>query len=267
MAEPKESLASFHEGGKSEHDEEQEHVPHLHAKTYLIVFTVAMVYLAQVINLVGTGAFAQAIGVTVGGSEDAFWLVAVTAIETVVFSPPVSQIADYWGRRWALIIPTFCGVIGSIIVARASSMNMAIGGVVVLGIAYGAQPLLHAVASEVLTHRNRVTAQAAVNIGSGLGGIIGLLAGAAMTRNPAGFRNFWYLSAGVFALCTVLIFFVYTPPLTELQKSLSFKDKMRKLDSIGYALLTCGLVLFMTSLFIAENHCECFGHKHRSVRT
>jgi hypothetical protein len=37
-------------------DNEDEPVPHLHAKTYLTVFAVCLIYFAQLINVVGAGA-------------------------------------------------------------------------------------------------------------------------------------------------------------------------------------------------------------------
>ena len=239
-------------------DHEEGPVPHLHAKTILIVLSVALVYFAQVVNLVGVGAYGRAVAATVGGAQDAIWLTSVTAIMTVVLSPPFSQAADYWGRRWFLIVPTFCGVIGSIILARASSMNMAIAGDVILCISYGAQPLLHAVASEVLTHRNRAGAQAAVNVGSGLGGLVGLLAGATLTRsgNPNGFRNIWYMIAGFYALATIMCFVFYNPPQRETQLNFTFREKIRRLDWIGYILIACGLVLFLMGLTWALNPCK-----------
>ena len=241
-------------------DPYDEPIPQVHAKTFGIVGAVALVYVAQVTNLVGAGAYRTAIAASVGGAQSASWLVAATVIMTVVLSPPISQAADFWGRRWFLIVPTFCGVIGSIIVSRAVSMKMAIAGETILSISYGAQPLLHAVASEVLTHRHRTTAQAAVNIGSGLGGIIGLLAGAALTQNgdPEGFRNFWYMTAGLYALASVALFVLYTPPARELQTTLSFNEKVRRLDWIGYILLAIGLVLFVMGLSWADNPCKCF---------
>lgn len=135
--------------------------PGMPAKTYLIVLAVSIVYLAQVFNLVGAGAYRLDIANVVGGPEKAIWLVTATTITVVVLGPPVSQAADFWGRRRFLTGLTFCDVVGSVIVSRASSMNMAIAGQVILSTSYGAQPLLHAVASEVLTHRNRATGQAA----------------------------------------------------------------------------------------------------------
>jgi hypothetical protein len=56
------------------------------------------------------------------------------------------------------------GSVGSLIVSRATSMSMVIAGTGVIGIAFGAQPLLHAVASEVLPRRWRSWAQACVSL-------------------------------------------------------------------------------------------------------
>lgn len=233
--------------------------PRLHAKTYLIVLAVSVTYLAQVVNLVGAGAYRLVIASAVGGADKAIWIITATTITVVVLGPPISQAADYWGRRWFLIVPTFCGVVGAVIVSRATSMNMAIAGEVILSASYGAQPLLHTVASEVLTHRHRVTAQAAVNIGSGLGGVIGLLAGAALTKNnPEGFRNFWYMTAGLFALGTLMLFILYHPPPRENQLSMTLKEKLHRLDWVGYGLLAIGLVLFVMGLSWAQNPCMSY---------
>jgi MFS family permease len=182
-------------------------------------------------------------------------LTSSVAILTTVLSPPVSQAADYWGRRWFLIGLTACGVIGSIIVARATTMDMAIAGEVVAGISYGAQPLLHAVVSEVLPRRHRGFAQAALNVAAALGGIVGLLVGGAMTRNDnhAGFRNYWYLSTASYALATILCVILYNPPPQASQLGLTHMEKLRKLDWIGYFLLASGLVLFCIGLSWSQN--------------
>ncbi|EXJ67493.1 uncharacterized protein A1O5_09506 [Cladophialophora psammophila CBS 110553] len=232
---------------------DEEPTPHLHAKTFLIVFAVMVVYMAQLINLTGCGAYGRAVAASVGGAQDASWLVVCTVLMVAVFGPPVSQAADYWGRRWFLIGPTACGVVGSIILARATSMPMAIAGEAILSLSYAAQPLLHAVASEVLTHRNRAAAQAAVNVGSGIGACIGLLAGSKLTAPLNGFRNFWYMTAGAYALGVIVVYIFYTPPPREQQLKLTFKEKISKLDGIGFVLLCIGLTLFVMGLSWGEN--------------
>jgi MFS family permease len=185
------------------------------------------------------------------------WLASTIAILTAVLSPIVSQAADYWGRKWFLVILTFIGAIGSIVVARATTMNMAVAGFAITGIAYGAQPLLHAVSSEVLPRRYRSYGQAADLIANALGGVTALYVSGAFTRRSnvpsEGWRNFWYVATGLFVLSSVLCAAVYHPPRTEKQSSLSFRQKMAKLDWFGYVLFAAGIVLFCIGLSWSEN--------------
>ena len=149
------------------------------------------------------------------------------------------------------------GAIGSIIVARATSMNMVIAGFTISGFSYGAQPLLHTVASEVVPRRYRSWAQAADLCANALGGITALLVGGALNRdsNPMSqsFRNFWYMATAIFGVAAVLTIFLYNPPPTKKQMSFSTLDKVKKLDWVGYFLFTSGLVLFSVGLSWSEN--------------
>lgn len=96
-------------------------------------------------------------------------------------------------------------------------MTMAIAGEVITGVSYGAQPLLHAVASEVLPRKYRPYAQAADNVAAALGGLTALLVGGAMTRNsnPGGFRNYWYMSFALYFVATVLWLVPPDPPIYQ----------------------------------------------------
>jgi MFS family permease len=174
---------------------------------------------------------------------------------TVVLSPPVSQAADYWGRRWFLIGLTACGVIGSIIVARATTTGMAIAGFTVTSISFGAQPLLHAVNSEVLPRKHRPYAQGVTNCAAALGGLTALLAGGSLTRygNAEGFRSYWYMCMAIYVLATALVAVLYTPPKTQRQLAFTNAEKLARLDWVGYALLAAGLVLFCIGLSWSQN--------------
>lgn len=144
--------------------------------------------------------------------------------------------------------------IGCIIVGRANSMGMAIAGQVIAGISYGAQPLVHAVPSEVLPRRVRPVAQAAVNVAAALGSVLGLLVGGALTRhNQSGFRIYWYINAGLFALAALLVALLYNPPPRELQVMLTQREKFASLDWLGFLMLSSGLVLFCMSLVWSQN--------------
>lgn len=132
-------------------------------------------------------------------------------------------------------------------------MNMAIAGEVVTSLSFGVQPLVHAVASEVLPRKYRPFAQAADNVAAALGGIVALLVGGAMTRNnPEGFRNYWYMCMAIYALATTLCFLLYNPPRRPSQEGTNM-EKLKKLDWVGYLLLTLGLVLFSMGLSWSQN--------------
>jgi MFS family permease len=141
------------------------------------------------------------------------------------------------------------------VVARASSMGMAIAGFTVIGTAFGAQPLLHTVASEVLPRRWRSLAQAAVMIANALALASGLVIGGALNRhgNPDGFRYYFYIATAIFAIAAVMCLFAYRPLPTKLQIEYSFNKKIAQLDWIGYALLASSLVLFCVGLSWSQN--------------
>ena len=178
---------------------------------------------------------------------------------TVVLGPIVSQAADYWGRKWFLVVCTLLGAVGSIIVARASSVNMAIAGFCIIGASFGAQPLLHVVTSEVLPRRWRAYGQAADLTASAAGSVLGLLVGGALNRtgNPAsnGFRYYFYMSMALYLVAALTALVAYNPPETEKQVEYRGQTmaKLAKLDWAGYGFLASGLVLFCVGLSYYAN--------------
>jgi MFS family permease len=198
--------------------------------------------------------FAREISLTIGGTDKYIWLDQAIVIVTCVLGPPVSQAADLWGRKWFLVITTACGFVGSIIISRATSMGMAIAGQVVLSLAYASQPLLYAVASEILPRRYRPAAQGGLNTSIGVAGIIALIAGSAMVANyHEGFRVFWYFVAAVQAAASITCAICYNPPPRPLQKRLTTGEKLRRLDWVAYVFLALAVVLAVMGLTWAEN--------------
>ncbi|KAK3330756.1 major facilitator superfamily domain-containing protein [Apodospora peruviana] len=234
--------------------------PHLHAKTFLAVIAVCLIYMAQLVNLVGAGAQGQVIAGHFGGTANVVWFSAPVTIMTVVLGPIVSQAADYWGRKWFLVILTLFGAIGSIVVARAQTMNQAIGGFCIIGIAFGTQPLLHVVTSEVLPRRWRGWGQAADMVSNALGSVLGLYVGGALNRtgDPTsdGFRYYYYMCMACFLIAAIMCAIVYNPPELPTQKQFTNAEKLAKLDWVGYFLLATGIVLFSVGLSYSKNPYE-----------
>lgn len=59
----------------------------------------------------------------IGDPGKAQWLPQTNTIITLAFVTPISQIADYWGRKGPLVIASVVTCIGSIIVSRATNMS------------------------------------------------------------------------------------------------------------------------------------------------
>lgn len=204
--------------------------------------------------IVGAGVYARSIAAVIGGESISSWPASAINILTAATIPPIARAADLWGRKWFLVVPTSLGFVGSIIVARASSMEMAIAGFVVGGASFGAQPLVHAVASETMPRKYRSFAQGCCNAAIAVGSLFSLLVGGALTNNnPAGFRTYWYICAGIYVLSTIMLATLYNPPPRDLELSLSFHEKIRSLDWVGFFLYIAGLVLLCLGLSYSQN--------------
>lgn len=131
---------------------------------------------------------------------------------------------------------------------------MAISGFCVIGLAFGTQGLVHAVSGEVLPRLWRSWAQAAALVSTELGLVLGLVISGALNQegDPDGFRNFYYITAGLFFAATVLCIFAYNPPPTKQQLE-TVGSKFARLDWIGYILLASSLVLFSVALNWSQN--------------
>ncbi len=134
-------------------------------------------YFAQVYHVVGAGFLANSVTEVVGDQGQGTWLASTMTIAAATLGPPVSQAADYWGRKWFVVVLSCLACVGCIVVSRADSIGMAIAGQAVAALAQGCQPIIHAIASEIIPRKYRPLAQSCTNTAAALGGLIGLLVG------------------------------------------------------------------------------------------
>lgn len=206
-------------------------------------------YFAQVFHIVGTGFLTNTITGAIGGADLGSWLTSVLTIILTALGPLVCQAADLWGRKWLVVVLNCAGCVGTIILARSNTIGMAIAGQVIAGFAHASQPVIHAVASEIIPRRHRPIAQAAINTAAGFGGVAGLLAAGALTRtDPFGFRIYFYVAASIYGLATLAFAILYNPPPRDLEIELTLREKLDRLDVIGYVLLVVGSVLLCFGL-------------------
>ena len=176
-------------------------------------------------------------------------MVSTLAISAAALGAPVSQASDYWGRKWFTVGFTVAGFVGCLIASRADSFGAVIAGQSIACLALGAQPLVHAIASEIIPRKYRSLGQTAVNLASATGGATGIMVGGALVRhNPAGFRVYFYITAGLYGVMALVIAWLYNPPPRALQVEHSQRQKLAQLDWYGYLMFVPGLILFSFAL-------------------
>ncbi|KAM6506720.1 hypothetical protein FSOLCH5_013695 [Fusarium solani] len=224
-------------------------------KTWIVVTCISFVYFSQLTIIIGSGFLAPPIGAYFGDSSKNMWFNQAINLLSVAVCLPVSQMVDYWGRKWLLVVLLAVGFAGNMIVARAENIATVIAGFVLIGVNYGCQPILFAVPSEVLPRSQRPIAQASINISSSIGGFLGLVIGGALLRynDLENYRIYFYIVAAFFGMSLLGVVFAYSPPPREEQVSLGVKQKLGKLDWVGYALIAPGLTLFSVALAWSEN--------------
>jgi MFS family permease len=114
--------------------------------------------------LVGAGVFSSAVTAYLGAASKSVWTGTILSISQIALGPPICQAADYWGRKWFLVISAVCGLIGAIVVSRAHNVTIFFLGFGVMSVGYSSQALLTAVASEVLPRLYRPLTQAGLII-------------------------------------------------------------------------------------------------------
>jgi hypothetical protein len=189
-----------------------------------------------------------------GGHDKYIWVPQGLIICVTFTAAPIAQSSDFWGRKIPILICTGLCITGSALISRASSMNMAIVGSLIVGVGSGSSPLLYAVASEIMPRQYRPAAQAGVNIANSFGGLLTLLLGFGLVKkNDEGFRIVWYVGTGLFTLNFLAIFLLFNPPKRRLEVSLTWQEKVKALDWIGYVLFSIGIIMFSVGLTWANN--------------
>lgn len=69
------------------------------------------VYLCHMVHLTGSGFLGQSIVGAIGGYDKVAWLTIIVGLWPTIAGPPISQLADYWGRKWLVVIPTYISVL------------------------------------------------------------------------------------------------------------------------------------------------------------
>jgi MFS family permease len=88
-----------------------------------------------------------------------------------VLSPIIGRLSDILDRKYLASIPPLIAFVGAVISAKATDMNMLIGGGILIGTTLATISIVQAIPSEVLPLKYRPLAQGLCGMGGTVGGM------------------------------------------------------------------------------------------------
>lgn len=190
------------------------------------------------------------INASLGPSPAYIWISDAGGIICGVGLLIVGRVGDIVGRRYFLIGGQVVGVIGCIICAKATSINMLIAGSAIYGVASTTQLTFPYIIQELVPNKYRGVVQGAMIVGvlpfAGFGSLIAR----EFINNPnLGWRWCYWLNVVFNGAALILLTLCYFPPtLHQMHATLTWQKELKKLDWGGMFFFTVGQVLILLAL-------------------
>jgi MFS family permease len=183
----------------------------------------------------------------IGPSPNIYLVTTCFTLVSGILLLVVGRLSDIIGRRYFAIGGQVLAIIGSIICARATNINMVIGGTVLTGAAGAGQQLYPLLVQELVPNKHRFVAQGAISFAVlPTLGFAPLLARAMVANPNLGWRWCYWINVIVCVVTVVLYAACYFPPNFHMINSEMTKmQELRQLDYGGFFLYSAGLVLII----------------------
>lgn len=190
----------------------------------------------------------------IGPSPDIYLVTLCFTLVSGVLLLVVGRLSDIVGRRYVFIGAQSFAFFGSIVCAKANSVQTLIGGTVLTAVAGAAQQLYPLLTQELVPNKYRGLSQGAISMAVlptlGFGPLI---ARTLVQKTELGWRWCYWLNVIVSGLSLVLYIVCYFPPnFRMINPELTRLQELRQLDYGGLILYSGGLVLIMLSFTWAE---------------
>jgi MFS family permease len=150
---------------------EDNHV-HLGWRSWMVVFVTCYAVMAQVFVVVAAGSvIAFIVPAFPEQASIVGWVIQGPLLMQSVLSPIVGRLSDVLDRKWLASIPPMVAFIGAVVSAKATSMNMLIGGGILIGVTLSTIAIVQAIPSEVLPLKYRALANGFAFLGGAVGGL------------------------------------------------------------------------------------------------
>lgn len=127
--------------------------------------------MSQVFVVVAAGSVIAFIIRDLGSPSLAGWIIQGPLLMQSVLSPLVGRLSDVLDRKALATAPPLVAFAGAVVSARATSMNMLIGGGLLIGTTLSTISIVQAIPSEILPLKYRAMANGFAFVGGAVGGM------------------------------------------------------------------------------------------------
>ncbi|WP_214110436.1 MFS transporter [Acrocarpospora catenulata] len=168
-------------------------------------------------------------------AANASWAITATLLAGAVATPVAGRLGDLYGKRRVIVASALLIAIGSLVCAPANSLVPMVVGRALQGLGLGVIPLGIAIMRDLLPPQRLGSAIALMSSSLGVGGALGLPAGALIAQKVSWHALFWGAAVLGLLLTVLILLVVPESPVTS----------PSRFDFVGAAALTAGLVLFL----------------------
>ncbi|KAH9214781.1 major facilitator superfamily domain-containing protein [Leptodontidium sp. 2 PMI_412] len=205
--------------------------------------------MAQIFTVTATGSSIAFIIRELGNPSIAGWVIQGPLLVQAALSPVVGRLSDVLDRKYLACLPTLVAFVGAVVSAKATSMNMLIGGGILIGFTLPTIAIVQAIPSEILPYKYRALSNGLGFISGTLGALIAILGGGAVVDSGvSGWRTIYWMQAAFHMTSFAGIMAFYWPPKKVREERLSWRRAIWSCDPIGSLTLIAGTTLVIMAL-------------------
>ncbi|KAL2208451.1 MFS general substrate transporter [Sarocladium strictum] len=234
---------------------EEEQLPKGYFTSPFFIGTMTGICLGLVAGVAGFGFIAPILGVInadIGPDGNIVWVALTYTLTSAVCLTIIGRVTDIFGRRWIFVGGAFLGIIGSIICAVSTSVNMLIGGMTVVGIAASTQLSYYYVMGELVPMKWRLAGNAVCySLLVPLSGFAPVVSWSFVQDHPSvGWRGSFYVLIGINTASFLCWLCFYFPPTFQMKhgQNASLLRYIKDFDYVGTVLYTGSLMVLMMGL-------------------
>lgn len=219
-------------------------------RSWVVVFVTCYAIMAQVFVVVAAGSVIAFIVPSFPEQASIVgWVIQGPLLMQSVLSPIIGRLSDVLDRKYLASLPPLIAFAGACISAKATSMNMLIGGGILIGTTLSTIAIVQAIPSEVLPLKYRALANGFAFLGGAIGSLVGILgAGAVTNANPEGWRNIFWMQAAFHGSTTLGLLLFYHPKRASDFPRMSAKQLIWACDPVGSLLFISSTTLMLMAL-------------------